>query len=108
MWTQVDLIGQTETVDAYGDHVITETRRSVLADDHSVGMTETYQAMAVGYKPEVKLVLTNWLDYGGEEYVEFTPFGRTEAVRLKILRTYRNGESLELTCYKGVEKDART
>lgn len=108
MWTQVDLIGQTETVDAYGDHVITETRRSVLADDYSVGMTETYQAMAVGFKPEVKLVLTNWLDYGGEEYVEFTPFGRTEALRLKILRTYRNGEALELTCYKGVEKDART
>ena len=108
MWVEVDLIGVTETVNEYGDHVLTETRRTVLADDYSVGMTETYQAMAVGYKPEVKLVLTNWLDYCGEEYVEFVPFGRSEAVRLKILRTYRNGEALELTCYKGVEKDART
>lgn len=108
MWAEITLIGQTETVNAYGDHVITETRRTVLADDASVGMTETYQAMAVGYKPEVKLTMTNWLDYEGEEYVEFTPFGRSEAVRLKILRTYRNGEALELTCYKGVEKNART
>ena len=108
MWVEVDLIGVTETVNEYGDHVLTETRRTVLADDYSVGMTETYQAMAVGYKPEVKLVLTNWLDYQGEEFVEFVPFGRSEAVRLKILRTYRNGEALELTCYKGVDKDART
>jgi len=108
MWVEVDLIGVTETVNEYGDHVLTETRRTVLADDYSVGMTETYQAMAVGYKPEVKLVLTNWLDYCGEEFVEFVPFGRSEAVRLKILRTYRNGEALELTCYKGVDKDART
>ena len=107
MWAEITLIGQTETVNAYGDHVITETRRTVLADDASVGMTETYQAMAVGYKPEIKLTLTNWLDYDGEEYVEFTPFGRSEAVRLKILRTYRNGEALELTCDKGVEKNAR-
>lgn len=104
MWALVKLIAQTETVDAYGDHVITETERTVLADDYSVGMAETYQAMAVGYKPEVKLVLTNWLDYEGEEYVEYTPFGRHDPVRLKILRTYRNGEALELTCYKGVEK----
>ena len=108
MWAEITLIGQTETVNAYGDHVITETRRTVLADDASVGMTETYQAMAVGYKPEVKLTLTNWLDYDGEEYVEFTPFGRSDAGRLKILRTYRNGEALELTCYKGVEKNARS
>lgn len=104
MWVSVDLIGQTETVDAYGDHVKVETRTSVLADDYSVGMAETYQAMAVGYKPEVKLVLTNWLDYHGEEYVEYTPFGWSAPIRFKILRTYRNGEALELTCYRGVDK----
>lgn len=107
MWNTITLIGQTETVNEYGDHVITETRRDVLADDASVGMTETYQAMAVGYKPEVKLLMTNWLDYHGEEYVEYTPFGWDSPLRFKILRTYRNGEALELTCYRGVEKDAR-
>ena len=108
MWTDIDLIGITETVDAYGDHVKTETRRTVLADDRSVGMTETYQAMAVGFKPEVKLVLTNWLDYQGEELVEYAPFGWPSPIRFRILRTYRNGEALELTCYRGVEKDAGT
>lgn len=104
MWTQIKLIAQTETVDAYGDHVIKETERLVLADDYSVGMAETYQAMAVGYKPEVKLILTNWLDYQGEEYVEYTPFGWPAPIRFKILRTFRNGEALELTCYRGVDK----
>lgn len=106
MWNQVTLIGVTETVNEYGDHVTVETERQVLADDMSVGMTETYQAMAVGYKPEAKLILTNWLDYDGEEFVEFTPFGRTQPVRLKVLRTFRNGEALELTCYRGVDKHA--
>ncbi len=104
MWNQIDLIGLTETVDEYGDHVTVETRRSVMADDASVGMTETYQAMAVGFKPEVKLVLTNWLDYQGEEVVEYTPYGWSSPLRFRILRTYRNGEALELTCYRGVDK----
>lgn len=104
MWQKITLIAQTETVDEYGDHVTVETRRDVLADDYSVGMTETYQAMAVGYKPEVKFVLTNWLDYHGEEVVEYTPFGWDAPIRFKVLRTYRNGESLELTCYRGVDK----
>lgn len=104
MWVSVDLINQTETVDAYGDHITVEDRTPVLAEDFSVGMTETYQAMAVGYKPEVKIVLTNWLDYAGQEYVEYTPFGWSSAIRFKILRTYRNGEALELTCYRGVDK----
>lgn len=104
MWNTITLIGQTETVDVYGDHVITETRRDVLAEDYSVGMTEIYQAMAVGYKPEVKLRLTNWLDYQGEEFVEYTPFGWTAPIRYKILRTYRTGEALEITCYRAVDK----
>ena len=104
MWNTIKLISLTETVDSYGDHVITESAREVLADDRSIGMTETYQAMAVGYKPEVKLVLTNWLDYAGEEVVEYTPFGWSYPIRFRVLRTYRNGEALELTCYRDVQK----
>lgn len=104
MWNQITLIGLTETVNEYGDHVIAETKRPVLAEDYAVGMAEIYQAMAVGYKPEVKLHLTNWLDYHGEELVEYTPFGWTFPIRYRILRTYRAGEALELTCYRTVEK----
>lgn len=104
MWNQITLIGQTETVDAYGDHVIVETERDVLAEDYSVGMTEIYQAMTLGFKPEVKLRLTNWLDYQGEEFVEYTPFGWAYPIRFKILRTFRSGEALELTCYRTVQK----
>lgn len=104
MWNKATLIGQTETIDVYGDHVKAETETPVMVEDYSVGMTEVYQAMAVGYKPEVKLRLTNWLDYHGEEYVEYTPFGWSFPIRYKILRTYRSGEALELTCYRAVDK----
>lgn len=106
MWQAIKLIGLTETVDACGDHVITETSTDVMADDYSVSMAETYQAMAVGYKPEVKFLLTNWLDYHGEEVVEYVPFGWDEPIRYRVLRTYRTGDALELTCYRGVDKPA--
>ena len=104
MWNKASLISRTETIDTYGDHVTSESSTTVLVEDYSVGMAEVYQAMAVGYKPEVKLRLTNWLDYHGEEFVEYTPFGWTYPIRYKILRTYRSGEALELTCYRAVDK----
>lgn len=104
MWVEVELIKTTREPDTFGDLQTVETRRTVMAEEYSVGMAETYQAMAVGYRPEVKFGLTNWLDYNAEEELEYTPFGRTEPVRLSILRTYRNGDALELTCYRGVDR----
>ena len=104
MWTAINLVKKTITVNDYGDLVETVTRRSVYAEEMSVGMNETYQAMAVGYKPEVKFRLENWMDYEGEELVEFRPFYRTETRLLRVLRTYRDGERLELVCYEGIDQ----
>lgn len=111
MWNQITLVGETETVNSYGDQVKSQYERNVLAEEFSVGMSEFYQAAVPGYKPEIKLRLWNWLDYHGEEYVKYTPFGAEEIfgqdatpIVFKVIRTYRDGETLELTCQRGVDK----
>ena len=103
-YTDIVLIKEEDGRNEYGDLVKVETRRTVYAGEYSVGMTEVYQSMAVGFKPEVKFLLENWLDYKGEEIVEYTPFGYTEVVRLRVLRIYNSGDRLELTCYKDNEE----
>lgn len=102
------LVTEAKTVDAFGDWTITETRRRVYAEERSVSQTEFYQGFAVGFKPEIKFALTNFMDYQGEKVVEYVPFmGNPDApVRLNILRTFNAGDALELVCYKGVQKNA--
>lgn len=102
-YTQITLIAEHDGRNAYGDLVKTETRRNVLAGEYSVGMTEVYQGMAMGFKPEVKFKLANWLDYEGEERVEYTPFGSEDVVKLRVLRTFNAGDALEITCYRDNE-----
>ena len=103
-YTDIVLIKETDSRNDYGDLVKTETRRTVYAGEYSVGMTEVYQGMAVGFKPEVKFRLENWLDYKGEEKVEYTPFGTSEVIKLRVLRTFNDGDALELTCYRDNEE----
>ena len=103
-YTDIVLIKETDGRNGYGDLTKTETRRTVYAGEYSVGMSEVYQGMAVGYKPEVKFRLENWLDYHGEERIEYTPFGLSDPVKLRVLRTYNDGDALELTCYKDNEE----
>ncbi len=104
-YLDIDLIATTDTVNDYGDWVTVETRRTVYAEERSVGMNEFYQGYAVGFKPEVKFVLTNFADYQGEAIVEYTPFLGDRPIRLSVLRVYNAGDALELTCYRGVEVD---
>ena len=104
MWNAIYFIGEATTVNEYGDMVNVETRREVMAEEKSVGMNEFYQGMAVGYKPEIKFVIQSYLDYHGEDWLAYTPFNEENEIRLKILRTYRDGDTLEITCYKGIDK----
>ncbi len=92
----IKLICTTLIIDAYGDPVIKETARQVFCRMASVGAKEFYQAAAIGLQPEIKFVLADYLDYEGEELVEHN--GRT----YHVLRTYRDGQALELTCYSEV------
>ena len=90
------LIQQIQGVDEYGDPTITETRREVFCDKSSIGQKEFYQAHSTGLKPEMKLVLADYLDYNGEQLVEY------EGQIFRVLRTYRSGQTLELVVYQEV------
>lgn len=103
-YTDITLIKQVDARNEYGDLEQHEERRTVYAGEYSVGMTEVYQGMAVGYKPETKFLLENWLDYHGEELLEYTPFGLEEPIRMRVLRTFNKGDTLELTCYRDNEE----
>lgn len=98
----ITLIEQTRGVDDYGDPVITESARDVFAKLGSIGQQEFYQAHAVGLKPEIKFVLTDYLDYEGEDLVQY------EGQRYRVLRTFRKGQELEITVYQEVNPDERS
>ena len=104
-YLDISLIATADTVDDYGNWTTVETKRTVYAEERSVGMNEFYQGYAKGFKPEVKFALTNFADYQGEMIVEYVPFlGNSDRpIRLSVLRTYNAGDTLELTCYRGVE-----
>ena len=104
MWNDFILISDTETVNGFGDVVKVETERHVYGEETSVGMKEFYQGQAVGFKPEIKVTLTNWLDYHGEHRIRYTPFGMTDPITFTVIRTYRNGEAIELTLEREVDK----
>ena len=90
------LIKRTQDVDEYGDPAIRETRRDVFCRLASIGQKEFYQAHAVGLQPELKFVLSDYLDYNGESLVEY------DGQKYRILRTYRTGTELELVAYREV------
>lgn len=96
------LIQQTKSTDEYGDPIISETFREVLCRETSIGQTEFYQAHANGLKPEIKLVIADYLDYNGEQLLRYTPMGQTKEQLFRVLRTFRNGQELEITAYREV------
>lgn len=72
----------------------TETPRQVFCSVRSVGMREAYEAMSNGLNPEFVFVLSDYSDYDGEKVCEYN------GTRYRIVRTYRNNQSIELTVEK--------
>jgi hypothetical protein len=68
-----------------------ETARKVYCTEKSVGQSEIYQARGTGLNPELKLILPHAFDYKGEKKLEYG------GERWDILRTYREGDNMELT-----------
>ena len=66
-------------------------RREVFCGLRSVGHAEFYEAHATEYRPELKFVLADYLDYNGETLVKYN------GVLYRVIRTYRAGQELELT-----------
>lgn len=98
----IKLISETITIDSYGDRVIEETENVVFAELKSISMSEFYQSQAVGLKPEIKFVLPDVLEYNGQKRLKYTPYQGTEEI-YTVLRTFQNGNLLELVCKKGIE-----
>lgn len=65
-------------------------QRDLVASLRSIGQSEFYQAHAVGYRPELKFVLADYLDYNGEDLVKH------DGKLYRVLRTFRNGLELEI------------
>ena len=98
----ITLLNETETTDYYGDPVKTFTERQLFASVKSISQTEFYQAQAIGLKPEIKFLIADFFDYKGEKQLKYTPFGGTEQI-YDIIRTYRDGTTLEIVCKRGIE-----
>lgn len=99
----IKLVSVRKEQNRFGDLVEVRTERQVFAKLLSIGSSEFYQAAASGMKPEVKFVLADYLDYNGEQYIRYLPYGETKEREYSVIRQYRNGNQLELTCQRGVD-----
>lgn len=97
----VKLISTTYTVDEYGNQISTDVTRTVFCKVRSVGRTEFYQAAQDNLYPSIVVSISHYKDYLGEKALLHTDWTGTER-RYVITRTYRTGDSIELTCEEKV------
>ena len=89
--TVVKLIKENPAAHGVGTEP-TETERTVFCTLKSIGMQEAYQAMGVGLRPELKVILAHDFEYEGEPIAEL--FGE----RFRVIRTYiTETDGIELT-----------
>ena len=66
------------------------TSKDVLCGLLSIGQQEFYQSSATAFRPELKFILADYLDYNGEPLVDHN------GQRYRVIRTYRAGQKQEL------------
>lgn len=76
-----------------------DVKREVLCGFYSIGMREFYAASTTDFHPELKLILADYLDYNDETLVDYN------GQRYRVLKTYRNGQQLELTLERAPVED---
>ena len=101
MYNEVIYLLSTQYItNKVGDLIEVPIKTQRFARLKSIGQTEFYQAQAQGLKPEIKLVLADYLDYENQEEVIYNNF------RYKVLRTYRTeSNEIEIVCYGGVRME---
>lgn len=97
----VTLISTSYTIDEYGNQIATDTPRTVFCKIRSVGRTEFYQASQDNMYPTIVVNISHYIDYQGEKALLHTDWTGVER-RYEIIRTYRTGDSIELTCEEKV------
>lgn len=93
------LVSTNKTTNDVGDMIANETKVPRFAKLKSIGQSEFYQAQAQGLKPEIKFIISDYLDYDNQEIVIHNNF------RYKVLRTFRSGNEIEIVCYGGVRME---
>ena len=95
MWRQSEVTRIMEKPGCHGvGKVIPDKRHTESCSVRSIGQQEFYQAMAIGLKPEIKLILDHADNYHDEKRCRF------EGVYYEIERTYNpQTNELELTLY---------
>lgn len=81
--------------DEYGNPELVRSSIEVLCHVESVTRAEFYQAAQTGLHPSYTFVLTHYMDYHGEQEIEYTDW-MGETHRYDIIRTYRRDDELEL------------
>lgn len=79
-----------------------ETTRRVFADVRSVGSAEFYRAKSNGLSPSLVFDLSNFAEYQGEKIVLYN------GKRYAVIRTYVNGEKIEITVEEASDDRSRT
>ena len=93
------LVSKQTSINEVGDQIDTPKKSMRFARMKSIGQSEFYQAQAQGLKPEIKFVLSDYLDYENQEELIHNNF------RYKVLRTFRTGNEIEIVCYGGVRME---
>lgn len=93
------LVSTNKEKNNVGDMIVNEIKVPRFAKLKSIGQSEFYQAQAQGLKPEIKFVISDYLDYDNQEIVIHNNF------RYKVLRTFRTGNEIEIICYGGVKME---
>ena len=95
----ITLLKRSYTVDDLGDTTATFAPREVFAEIRSIGMREKYEALQAGLDPEYTFVLADYFEYENEDRCTY------EGQLYRIIRTYRNGQTLELVVTRAADND---
>lgn len=75
------------------------SRRDVFCRIGSISQSEFYAANATDFRPEIKFVLADYLDYSGETMAIYN--GKW----FRIIRAYRTGQEIELVAERAPAED---
>ena len=99
----IELVKTEYPKDEYGEVLESKSYRPVFCKVVDIGMKEFYQAQGTGLKPEIKIILPDYLEYQKEKTIRYIDkYGSQD--EYTILRTYQKNLELEITCSRGVDE----
>jgi hypothetical protein len=99
--TTIDLINESPEAHGVFDPP-NETTTTVFAEIRSVSRREFYEAANANIIPEFVFKLTDYADYGGQKVFVYN------GERWRVIRTYTNGQTLEITAGRATNDAAIT